>query len=355
MKELKEYKILIDEYLEQYLSTKVLEYSKISPEITKFVEILKEFTLRGGKRLRPALLYYTYRLFSDENLEEIIRLSAFLELTQSFLLIHDDIMDNAKLRRGEDTVHTIYHKYFNEKGYTDSEELAKSMAILCGDLAQQFQIDIINKVDIEADKKNRAISLLTEYLNTVIFGQIHDLILPHEDKFIEKDILLIHDLKTSTYTCKLPMEIGAILAGANKKEIKHLLGYAKPLGIAFQIKDDILGVFESDIKTGKDFASDLIEGKKTLLLLKAIEDGSNEDREYIEKHIKDEGINVEQIQKIQEIFRRTGALQYSEGKCVGLIQEAKQSLLYFEDEKYDQESVEFLMGVADYVSSAGKY
>ena len=156
-------------------------------------------------------------------------------------------------------------------------------------------------------------------------------------------------MKTSTYTFKLPIEIGGILGGASPEEIENLLGFAEPVGIGFQIRDDILGVFGNDKETGKESISDIMEGKKTLLILKAMENADQADREIIEKGLGNENITNEEAAKIREIIKNTNSLKYSEEKISEYIEKAKNSLSFFINKKYNQKAVNFLSDIADYM------
>ncbi len=347
--ELQKYKKKVDDFLEAFLLKKEKEYNNISSFISEFISHLKEFTLRGGKRLRPALLYYTYTLFKKEDREEVAKLSIFIELIQSFLLIHDDIIDHANLRRGGKTIHKIYESYAKDKNYIEPKHFGKTMGILCGDLAMEFAIEIINSTNISFAKKNKVLSIMTKYINTVIFGQIHDVLLTYDDNYTQSDITRVHDLKTSTYTYKLPIEIGAYLANANKIELKRLLDYATPAGIAFQIRDDILGIFGNDEETGKENLLDLIEGKKTLLISKAIENGNDEQKKFIRKTLGMNNITEAEAKEFREIIKKTGSLNYSEKQTEKLINNAQQSLNYFNNKIYNSHAFTFLSDIAEYM------
>ncbi len=347
---LKDYKAKVDVVLENYLNAKIKEFKNISEFAGKFTEDLAEFTLRGGKRFRPALIYYGYKLFGGKNDDEIIKLSIYIELIQSFLLIHDDIMDRALLRRNGTTVHKIYEQYSSDKHFYDDIHFGTTMGILSGDLANQLALEIISESDFPLEYKNELIKLVAKEVSKVCFGQIHDILLNYDfpSDYGEDDIIKVHYYKTATYTYRLPLFSGAILAGATVEDLAILDEYAMPSGIAFQIRDDVLGVFGEIGETGKDIKGDLIEGKKTLLVTEAYKNADVEQKEKLKELIGKKDLSDTEADLVREIFRNTGSLNYSVKKCQEQIDKAKLSLANFKRQK-DSEALRFLMGIADYM------
>ncbi len=210
----------IDVILRNFFSEKLSSYTDVDEFSQDFLEHLSEFTLRGGKRLRPALMYYTFRIFSDKDSSEIKKLSIYLELIQSFLLIHDDIMDKSVLRRGGKTIHKIFEEYSSKKGYGDNMHFGNTMAILNGDFACLLAYEIINNSKLDPDIKSKLTSLVSQEISQVIIGQIQDVLLTYESEFLQEDILKVHKNKTAVYTFKLPILSGALAANAQKEEME---------------------------------------------------------------------------------------------------------------------------------------
>ena len=344
-----EYKKKVDVELERYLKGKITEYENISEFSGRFTRHLTEYTLRGGKRLRAALIYYSYKLFGGEDEDEIVKLSMFIELIQSFLLMHDDIMDRSLLRRGGMTVHKIYEKYSKEHNFQDDAHFGCTMGILSGDLAKQFALEVIGESHFPAANKNKLISLIASEISKVIFGQIQDILLTYNYPigYKEEDVLKVHWYKTALYTYKLPLFAGAILTDATDTELKALDGFAMPGGVAFQIRDDIIGVFGKSEETGKEIKGDLIEGKKTLLVTEAYKNGSQDQKEKLDKYLGKEDLTDSEANEVRSIFIDTGSLEYSKEECKSQVEKAKKSLKNLSDK--DKESYEFLEGIADYM------
>ncbi len=343
------YKEKFDVELEKYLKRKTEEFSKVSEFAGKFTSDLAEFTLRGGKRFRPALIYYSYKLFGGNNETEILKLSMFIELIQSFLLIHDDIMDRALLRRGGTTIHKIYEKYSSDENFEDDIHFGMTMGILSGDLANQLALEIISESDFPLDRKNKLLNIVATEISKVCFGQIHDILLNYDfpKGYQEADILKVHLYKTATYTYRLPLFAGAVLAGATDEELKILDEYAVPSGIAFQIRDDVLGVFGDSDETGKENKGDIMEGKKTLLVTEAYRKGSLEDKDTLSKLLGKKDLTDSEADEVRSIFQKVGALEYSKAECQKQVDKARSALQFFADK--DKDAFEFLDCVANYM------
>lgn len=346
---LKQYKQKVDKTLEEYFKRKIKEYKIISPFVGKFTEDLAEFTLRGGKRFRPALIFYSYKLFGGKDDKEILKLSIFIELIQSFLLIHDDIMDRASLRRGGRTIHKTYEKYSKDSKFNDDSHFGSTMGILSGDLANQLALEIIGESNFPYKNINELIKLVSREISKVCFGQIHDILLNYNypKLYTEADILKVHFYKTATYTYRLPLLAGAILAGATNSQIKILERYAMFSGIAFQIRDDVLGVFGDKEETGKENVSDIVEGKKTLLVTKAYENANRKDSALLKKYLGKKDLTIKEANIVREIFRKTGSLDYSIKECEKYIHKAKLALSKIDNK--ENEAYKFLDGIADYM------
>ena len=346
---LKDYREDIQPILEEFLDKKVHEYGQFYPFAKLFLEHLSEFTLRGGKRLRPALMYYSYIMFEDEDLKEVKRVSIYLELIQSFLLIHDDIMDRSLLRREGDTIHKIFEAYSAKENFKDDIHFGNTMGILNGDLACLLAYEIINDSKLSDEKKSNLSLLVSQEISKVIFGQIQDVLLAYKKNYSKEDILSIHHYKTAVYTFKLPVFSGAMLANANEENLKLLENYSINCGIAFQIRDDILGIFGNDKTIGKGTVSDIVEGKKTLLVLHAYANANTTQRKVLDNSLGNKKIRYEQVKEFKNVLKQTGALDYSIKECEKHIKEAKESLRVLPVKK--NEGFNFLDSIADYLAT----
>lgn len=346
--ELTKFKAKLEPQLEAYLKNKRRKYADISRFTRNFFENIAEFTLRGGKRLRPALLYHSYKLFGGTKEKEIIRLSIFVELIQSYLLIHDDIFDRAGTRRKGPSFHKIYEKFSVENGWGDASHFGTSLGILGGDVAAQLANDIITNADFLEGRKNKVLGLVNELTTHVLIGQIEDFILAFKSEYRERDIMKIHHYKTANYTFDMPMRSGAILAGVKSSgtDMDALREYSKYAGVAFQIRDDILGIFGDEDKTGKPSISDIKEGKKTLLVLKAEQNASRRQLSVLKNLLGKKNLIDKEANEFRKVIIDTSSLEYSKTKCREYVNKAKKSL---EKIKHRNDSWAFLYALADYL------
>lgn len=336
------YKEDIEPILEEFFAEKCNSHEGFNK---LFFESLCEFTLRGGKRLRPALMYYTFKSFSKEDSYEVKKVSVFLELIQSFLLIHDDIMDKSKLRRGGKTTHKIFEEYSSKNGYNDTKHFGNSMAILNGDLACLLAYEIINSSSLDEKVKTELTTFVSQEISKVIFGQIQDILLEHKSEYTQGDILEVHENKTAVYTFRLPMLSGALVANASKEEMDILDEYAMSCGVAFQIRDDILGVFGTEKTLGKETTSDISENKKTFLTSYAYEKANNEQKEIMDSILGKANLEKEEVEKFKQVIEETGSLQYSIEKSEQYVKKAKTAIKKLGNEK----DISFLNSIADYL------
>lgn len=340
-----EYKQRIDSALSSYFLEKDKEVSEY-PEIAKSIfEDIKEYTLRGGKRVRSTLVIHGYKAFGGLDDDEILKAALAVELMQSFLLVHDDIIDNDSLRRGKPTLHKIYESRFDN--ITDSStKLGESIAIVAGDIMSVLGNEILQKTNFPIERKLEAIRIFNKACITTCIGQIMDTLSSHEPDFSKDDIKYVQQMKTATYTLEAPLHLGATLAGASSEDLKKLSDFAIPLGEAFQIQDDILGMFGTEEKIGKPVGSDLQEGKKTLLIMIALEKSNDEEKEFLELVLGKEDVTELDILKAKTIIEETGSLKYSQDKALELIEKSKQALGKLD---IDESTKEFFEGVAEYM------
>ncbi|MDP7323264.1 MAG: polyprenyl synthetase family protein [Candidatus Woesearchaeota archaeon] len=331
--------------LEQFFNDKIKKAKAIDPSSVEMIELLKEFTLRGGKRIRAALIYYGYRSFKDDNEEEILKASMSIELAHAFLLIHDDIIDQDALRRSGPTIHTSYQNIF--KSTKDPKHYGISFAILAGDILYAFANEILTSLNLPEKNKIKAIQIFNHIIHQVLYGESLDILSSIKTNFTSKDLEQVHYLKTATYTIEGPLHIGATLAGASQHHLKDLSKYAIPLGKAFQLQDDILGLFGEEKVLGKPIGSDLREGKKTLLIINALETASPSDQKTIQSILGNQDLTEDQIDKVREIVTKTGSLKISQDLVKQLGKEAKASI---SNTKLHDRGCEFLLGIADYLA-----
>jgi len=344
------YKELIDKDIIKYFEERADSFQFNDPFVTESFELLKDYTLRGGKRFRAASCILSYNGFSgDKSNTDILRPASGLEFMQSSLLVHDDVMDKTKFRRGKPTAHEWIKKWYLENVKKDEERAAwfgNSMAVVLGDLYNSFGFDCVINSNFPEDKKLKAVNIYNSVYDTVGRGQVLDLWFGERGNVSEQEYWEMIYRKTTVYTVKGPMEMGATLAGASKEDISSLAGFSVPIAQAFQMQDDILD-FVADEKTlGKPIGTDLKEGKNTLLIIKFNQVANDSQKAKMAKILGNWDATPEQIQEGVDLLTETGAFDAVRKRTEDLIEEGKVELA---KTNLDSETKEFFNAFADYM------
>ena len=311
---------------------------------------ISEFTRMNchGKFIRGALVNLGYSILKSD-IEYSDDLALAFEIYQTAILINDDIIDHANLRRNQPTIPVHYINDWETKGIEinrNAHDVANSMAICAGGLGMCYA----NQKMAEAYSRSDNLGILLKYFNQVIIktiqGEVIDVLLPFEEQNFcsnEDDLVdsitEIYRLKTAWYTVIGPLCLGMILAGGADEDIKKIESFAENLGIAFQIKDDILGIYADEDNLGKNIGSDITEFKQTLLYAYI-----RNQKEYFSdllRYYGDENLTYEDVSAIRDLFSKSGALEYAEQemdryfelaikslKSIKFIPEEKETILF---------------------------
>ncbi|MCA9379217.1 polyprenyl synthetase family protein [Candidatus Dojkabacteria bacterium] len=347
-KTLSSFQKIIEPLIEESFAGAEAQAQQISPVAAEAINLLKEYTLRKAKRLRAAFIYYSYLMLGGDDKSAILNASISIEILHAYLLIHDDVMDQDSLRRGEPTMHKIYERIHAGQHFLhDAAHFGESMAISLGDVGAHLANKQLIDSNFPSDRLIKAASKFNNQIATVGYGQMLDILSSVKSSVTEDDVMQVHRYKTASYTYETPLHVGAILAGANEKDLEDLSGYAVPAGIAFQIQDDILGMFGDEEKLGKPNISDLREGKNTLLILKALEKANPSQKKTIVGALGNSEVSDAQADEVRQIIRETGSLEYSKSLAVELVKKAKEALSGKTD--WTGEGRDFIDGIADYM------
>ena len=342
---LSNYQKEINQELGEFFNRKIKETKE--SQAKKTLRLLKEFSLRPAKRLRAILVIYGYFLAGGKNKKAILEISIFIELIHNFLLIHDDIIDRDELRRGKPSLHFQYQKLFSLKG-EKSRNFCQSMAMVAGDIINVLGYEILTNSKFPTNFKIRAFKKLNQIIIQTCHGQMLEMLLKQKlannRKITENDIFKIYQSKTAYYSFLGPLQIGATLAGANQEFLEKLKNYALPLGIAFQIEDDLNEVFSSEKEIGKPLCSDIREGQPNLLIKKTLE--KKDQREAFKKYLGKTKINKNEIRKIKKIIKKSWSLQYCQKRAEKLVSQAKTALNL---KIFPQKEKQFLLDLAEYI------
>lgn len=290
----------INEETEKFFTDWMLEVGKVSPKLLPLNQAFID-SCDGGKRLRGALVKLGYELAHGSTDPEILKPASAFEIFQTAILIHDDIIDQSPTRRCKPTLYKAL----------GGDHYGISQSISLGDIGFFLAEKLITGSDFPDDRKNKALAFFIKMMLDTALGEVLDVELPHQKSITEEDILTVFRLKTARYTIVGPLCLGAILGGADEELLFRLGEFGESLGIAFQIQDDILGVFGDEKVIGKSVASDIEEGKSTLLYLYALKHGDSQQREVLEKYYGRGKIGEKEHEQIKEVFKSTGALDSS--------------------------------------------
>lgn len=332
-----------------------LFFAKIQAK-DKFIDLtytaLARYIMDGGKRLRPALLVMTYQGFGGPN-DEIYDIALSVEFMHNSTLIHDDLMDEDDLRRDKLTIHEMMRKSFlksyEEKDHQGavfnklSSRYAATNAICDGNILFSLGSLFLSSSRIDAVLVQKALKVYSNAYRVVNQGQIMDISLELKENIKEKDYLAMIEQKTGELFVA-SVKIGAILAGANNREIELISEYASLIAIAFQIQDDIMDI-SSEMNKGHEIGSDIKKGKKTLLVIKVLEKARTKDKKFLAEILKDKNATDDDVKRAVEIMRYS-ALEYCRRLASENIMDAKRTLgkIGLKKEAYD-----FFNGLADYV------
>lgn len=316
----------IDKFLARFFASKIEQSRKITPIAAEMWQKLEDF-IAGGKRIRGGLVKLGYECFKKADKKKILPVSVAIELTNAAILVHDDIIDQADLRHGRPTIHRRYQKY-HEDHYQKGNPFhyGESMAIMVGDIGIYGAIDLISKSSFPEKVKHKVIQELIDFMMKTAYGENLDVDLAYREKVKEKDIAIINTLKTAYYTLVGPLKMGGILAGATSQQLKKFEGYGTPVGIAFQLQDDILGMFGSVEKLGKPVDSDIKEGKNTLLYTQILKRGTAAQRKRLISLWGKKDITPGEVEEARKIIRETGSLEYSQKLAKKLVEKGKKAV-----------------------------
>ncbi len=291
----------VDAVLESFLAQQRALLDGLGGEAAEPLDELSRVIGAGGKRLRPLFCYWGYRAAGRDDDEAIVRAAASLELLHTFAIIHDDVMDRSPLRRGQAATHLAMAR-------GGDAHLGVSSAILVGDLALALADVLLSSAGFPPETFVEGYAWYNRMRTEVVTGQYLDVVASRSPAIDEETARRIASLKSGGYTVEKPLLIGAALGGAVHETLAVLSAYGVLLGEAFQLRDDVLGAFGDPAVTGKDADGDLREGKRTLLLARALENASPDDRAFLASRLGNADLTTGDAGRIRSIFRTSGAL-----------------------------------------------
>ena len=285
---------------------------------------IRDFVLRSGKRIRPVLFVVGYLGFSCRERPGLYRSAVALELLHDFLLVHDDIIDKSDTRRGKPSMHVLFQRALG-KNDPRLKFSGEDLAIVAGDVLYALAIHAFLSIDEDPRRKEQALKKFILSAMHTGGGEFIELLYSRKDfdQLDKKDIYKVYDLKTASYSFASPLATGAILAGASPQQQEAVFRYGVSLGRAFQIKDDVISLFDEEKETGKPALCDLQEGKKTLLVWHAYRHSPAAVKKEIEGILTKKKVTRQDLLTMRRILIRSGALDYARAQIQALIRQAE--------------------------------
>lgn len=351
-----ESKTRVDFELKKFIDKELRRITRKWPFAESLFPQLRKFVERDGKRIRPILTILGFQCFSAENSDKIILPSLGTEFMHDSFIVHDDLYDDIPgevgTRRGEKVLHLAYtDEFLKFTGGTDSNwepsQFAKHATITSAHILLTFGARAINQSAFPVERKYKAMKAYWDTIEETWTGQGMDILSKGRAiiEVSEKEILATELSRAGVYTVEFPLHLGAILAGADDETLEKLTNYARPVGLAFEVYDDVLGLFGTEKDIGK-MQADIAEGKRTLLLQRSLETGTPQQRALLLTLLRQRFPTRERINQAQQIIKDTGALEYVTQLTRQLIREAKATLRKLNiPEEYKQK----LTALADFV------
>ncbi|MEF2979021.1 polyprenyl synthetase family protein [Subtercola sp. YIM 133946] len=258
----------VDAVLDRFFAISTNRAAAVGERYVTLWQTLERNTA-GGKRFRPSMVMGAYESLGGTDMEAAAHIGAAFELLHTALIVHDDVIDRDFIRRGGVNVSGVYRDFAQTAGIPvpAAEHRGMSVAVIAGDLALFNAFRMIDKAGVDDEMRQRLHDIFDEAMFASAAGELFDVdfsqlkSMPTVDEVVDME-----RLKTAVYSFEAPVEAGAVLAGAGQEAVEALAGFGRNIGIAYQIVDDLLGVFGDEAATGKTTIGDLREGKRTVLI-----------------------------------------------------------------------------------------
>lgn len=318
---------MIDETLHGFFERSIDYATRIDPSYRQLWETLYGLIRSGGKKLRPKMTLMAYEAFGGSDTKKVIPVAAAQELLHFSLLIHDDIIDRDYIRYGVANVagqyRVAYSKYIGSS--EEQTHYAHSAAILGGDLMLSAAHQLIANSDLTDEQKMLAQNYLSQSIFEVAGGELLDTELSF-GPYADGDAIKVARYKTAGYSFVGPLMTGATLATISDKQAKNLHTYAISLGVAFQLVDDLLGIFGDQNQTGKSVSSDILEGKRTYLVEQALKMMSTTDKAVFSHAFGNPQATAAEVEGVRNLLESSGAKKQTEQKIQEYVKEAENAL-----------------------------
>lgn len=347
LKNLKAEKKLIDAWLLNFLNEEEANFNQ-QTLITEAFTIIRDFVI-SGKTVRGGLFLLTTKALDtktyEKNQKDLLAVAAALELIHSSLLIHDDIIDQDEMRRGQDSVWQKYTKNAIRNNYKNPQNYGQSLAICVGNILNYLADLALARVsNLSQNIQNDLKKTIAQEIIKTNFAEMLDSKITLQNEFPSTNkVLEMYLFKTARYTFSLPLQLAGIINQLPDSQITKLITIGEKLGMIFQIKDDEISLFSTEEESGKSFASDIKESKKTIFYLTLIKNANQKEQEFLAENMGKRDLDQQTIKRIQELFQK-----YTTSEITKTINQLKKEA-QLEIERVDSiETIKLLEKILDF-------
>lgn len=316
----------IEHCVQDFINSQAAWLDELGEDAQRLIEHAR-VAVSGGKRFRASFCWWGHLAIAEPaDAEALLRACSALELLHASALVHDDYMDASDVRRGRPATHRAFESLHLERGWNASAaQYGASAAILLGDLLLSWSDEMLRTCGLPADRVLDALSYFDLTRSEVVAGQFLDVSAQARGTTDVEVAMQVVRYKSAKYSIERPLHVGAALAGATPAVIEALTRFGLPLGEAFQLRDDLLGVFGDPAVTGKPAGDDLSEGKRTVLIALALDRLPPAEREHLDRTLGTSLTPVE-VAELQALIRSSGADEQVEEMITGLTERALEAL-----------------------------
>ena len=324
-----EVKHIIDARLEEYCSLRSLAAEQMSPRYSLLWQTISQLLQAGGKRFRPFMLVSAYKAYSgSDTFDAVLPAALAQELIHQAMLIHDDIIDRDTMRYGIKNISGQYNDLYTPllSNKNERAHMTESAALLAGDVLLSDAYQLLSESQVEKSRLTQATAIFSHSVFEVVGGELLDT----ENSFLGDDEHIsaktIARYKTASYTFISPLTIGAVLGGASAEELQLLKQFSEYVGLGYQLRDDLLGVFGDTTVTGKSASGDIAEGKATYLIEQFEQVAQPEQKNTLMRAFHNEQATERELAEARTALIESGAKQKVEDKINELLTRASESI-----------------------------
>jgi geranylgeranyl diphosphate synthase, type I len=339
-----DFRARVQDALDSFLDRQATVLAPLGADAARLLEQAR-VTVSGGKRFRAAFCYWGHRAMAPADVDEeaLVRACAALELLHASALVHDDYMDASDTRRGRPSTHrALEAEHRGQEWRGNPEQYGAAAAILLGDLLLSWADEMLRRSGFPVDRVAPALQVFDLCRTEVIAGQFLDVSVQARGRADVDTAMTVLRYKSAKYSIERPLHIGAALAGATADDLAALTAFGLPLGEAFQLRDDLLGVFGDPAETGKPAGDDLVEGKRTVLVALALDAAPPREAALLDEALG-QPLTDEQVDELRRIIESSGAREQVEAAIAALTDSALTAL---GSATVDQRAREVLLGLA---------